>query len=190
MGSVCAEGAPPADPAGSGSDPDQRAGLDPARRLRLLLGVGAVVLAVDQLTKWWAVEALGDGRTIDLVWTARFNLVRNDGAAFSLGSDYTPFIALVAVAVSIAVIVVGRKIEQPWMLGALGLVLGGALGNVVDRLVRSGDGFLQGAVVDFIDLQWWPVFNVADMGIVIGGVLLALLVSERSHEDPVRHRPS
>jgi signal peptidase II len=56
----------------------------------------------------------------------------------------------------------------------IGLVIGGAIGNVLDRLLRAGDGFLGGAVVDFIDLQWWPVFNVADMAITVGGVILVV----------------
>ncbi len=56
----------------------------------------------------------------------------------------------------------------------IGLVIGGAIGNVADRLFRAGDGFLGGAVIDFIDLQWWPIFNVADMAVTVGGVILVL----------------
>jgi signal peptidase II len=73
----------------------------------------------------------------------------------------------------------GRTVDTKAGAVALGLVLGGALGNIVDRLLRTGDGFLGGAVVDFIDAQWWPVFNVADIAISCGGVLL-LLVSVRA----------
>ncbi len=180
MGSVCAEGAP-----GTGAS---GCSADPRTRLSLLLGVGAAVVVLDQLTKWWAVEALEDGRRIDLVWTARFNLVRNDGAAFSLGSGFAPLIAVIALAVAGAGVVIGRRVERRSTLVALGLVLGGAVGNVIDRLLRSGDGFLGGAVVDFIDLQWWPVFNVADMGIVIGGFLLVWLMAERPHGSPVHQQ--
>ena len=61
---------------------------------------------------------------------------------------------------------------------SLGLVLGGALGNLVDRAFREGSGFLGGAVVDFIDLQWWPVFNVADTAVSVGGVLLVFMASK------------
>lgn len=149
--------------------------------LPVLLAVAVAVLALDQLTKAWAVHALGGGNKIDLVWTARFNLVRNDGAAFSVGSGLTPLIAVAAIGVSVAVVVVGRDVKRRSVLIALGMVLGGALGNVIDRLLRSGDGFLRGAVVDFVDLQWWPVFNVADMGIVVGGFLLVVLMSETRH---------
>ena len=70
-------------------------------------------------------------------------------------------------------------IPAVWMVAVLGLILGGAIGNVIDRVVRDGDGFLRGRVIDFIDFQWWPVFNVADIAIVVGGVLLVTLASER-----------
>ena len=71
----------------------------------------------------------------------------------------------------------------------IGLVIGGAIGNVSDRLFRAGDGFLGGAVVDFIDLQWWPVFNVADMAVTVGGVILvlgSLLAGPRASRRPGR----
>ncbi|MEY2569819.1 MAG: signal peptidase, partial [Acidimicrobiaceae bacterium] len=78
----------------------------------------------------------------------------------------------------------GRSmIESRWGAVAVGLVLGGALGNLVDRVLRDGSGFLGGAVVDFIDAQWWPVFNVADIAVSVGGVLL-VLVSSRPSGDP------
>ncbi len=143
-----------------------------------MLPVAALVLVADQLTKIWAVESLGYQRTIDLFWTARFNLVRNEGAAFSLGSDFTPFIAVGAIAIAVAVVVLSRRVERRSVLIALGLVLGGALGNLIDRVAREGSGFLRGAVVDFIDFQWWPVFNIADIAIVVGGLLLVLLMSD------------
>lgn len=146
--------------------------------LPVLLGVALAVLVADQLTKVWAVQALADRNTVELFWTARFKLVRNDGAAFSLGSGLTPLIAVAALGVSVAVVILGRNVKRCSVLVALGLILGGALGNVIDRLFRSGGGFLRGAVVDFMDLQWWPVFNVADMGIVVGGLLLVALMSE------------
>ena len=141
----------------------------------VLLGVAAFVVAVDQLTKWWALEALSD-RDIDLVWTLRLHLVHNTGAAFGVGQGLETVIAVVAL---LFVIVVawaswgGRRLSLPPVL--LGMVLGGAIGNLGDRAVRSGDGFLGGAVVDFIDLQWWPVFNAADSAIVVAGIALVLI---------------
>jgi signal peptidase II len=144
----------------------------------VLAGVVALVaIALDQLTKSWAVGALDD-RDIDLFWTLRFHLVRNTGSSFSLAPGRGGLVALVAIPVGLIMLWVGRTVDTKPGAVALGLVLGGALGNIIDRLVRDGDGFLGGAVVDFMDTQWWPVFNVADIAISCGGVLL-LLVSLR-----------
>src|SRR5688500_16502865 len=122
------------------------------RRLPLLLGVAAVAVALDQLTKWWAVETLSD-RTIDLVWTLRLNLVLNHAAAFSLGGGLGPILPLIALVAVAVLLQVGSTTESTAGVIALGLVLGGALGNLSDRAFRPGDGFLGGGVVDFIDLQ-------------------------------------
>ena len=148
----------------------------------VLLGVAALVVTVDQLTKWWALQELDD-RSIDLVWTLRLHLVHNSGAAFGLAQDWDTVIAVVAL---LFVIVVawaswgGRRLSLPPVL--LGMVLGGAIGNLADRAVRAGDGFLGGAVVDFIDLQWWPVFNAADSAIVVAGITLVLIAPR--HRQP------
>ncbi|MGI9623304.1 MAG: signal peptidase II [Acidimicrobiales bacterium] len=147
-----------------------------------LLGVGAAVILVDQLTKWWAVEGLEGGEIVQLVWTLQLRLVRNDGAAFSLASGLTPLITIAAIAISVALVVAARKISRPSVLVAMGLILGGALGNVIDRFFRPGDGFMRGHVIDFFDLQWWPVFNIADMAIVIGGFLLVMLLTDKGGE--------
>lgn len=139
----------------------------------LTFAVAAIVLAVDHATKWWAINAL-DERDIDLIGSLRLNLVFNRGASFGLGSRFAPFAALAALAI---VLVVFRRTEGLHTTVArvsVGLVLGGAVGNLLDRLLRESDSFMGGAVVDFIDVQFWPVWNVADMGIVIGAVLLAL----------------
>jgi len=141
------------------------------RYLPLALGVGAVVVLLDQLTKWWAEDQLTE-RSIDLVWTLRLHLVRNNAAAFSLGEGFGPFIGLLALGVVGILLWTGRSIGSRLGAVGLGLVLGGALGNILDRAFRSGDGFLGGAVIDWIDVQWWPVFNVADIGVVVGAGLL------------------
>lgn len=138
------------------------------------------VLAADQLTKWWAVGALDGGRVIDIVWTLRLRLVFNTGAAFGRFGGLGPVIAVVAVAVAAVLLRRGMLATERRTSIALGSMAGGALGNFVDRLARDGDGFLGGAVVDFIDVQWWPVWNVADMGIVIGGASLVLFAGWRS----------
>lgn len=155
-------GAPPA-------PPRRRAGA----RWALIGGVALAVLALDQLTKWWALKEL-DTRTIDGPWTLRLNLTLNRGAAFGLGSKYAPIIALAAVCVVVFVLGTTRSLDARWPRIGVGLVFGGALGNLADRVFREGTGFLGGAVVDFIDLQWWPVFNVADAAVCTGAVLLVL----------------
>jgi signal peptidase II len=144
--------------------------------LPLAVAAAVVTIALDQLTKAWAVAALDDGDTIDLIWTLRFNLTYNDGAAFSFGGGNGGVLSLVGLVV---VTVVYRSVLRwPGKLPAiaLGCMLGGALGNLIDRVFRDG------AVVDFIDLQWWPLFNVADIGITCGAVLLVLLSLRHDHE--------
>ena len=144
------------------------------RRVAVLGAVAGAVVIADQLTKHWALSALDDG-PIDLVGSLRLRLSFNSGTAFSLGSGRGGLISVLGLVV-VAVLLRG-VLAWPGRLPVLaaGLVAGGALGNVVDRLFRSGEGVLGGKVVDFIDLQWWPVFNVADIGICVGAALLALL---------------
>jgi signal peptidase II len=134
------------------------------------------VIVVDQLTKWWAVNTL-DTRTIDLFWSLRLRLAFNTGTAFSIGSRFSSIIALIAVAVVLVLLRASRSMRAGVATIAVGLVVGGALGNLADRVLREGGGFLGGAVVDFVDLQWWPIFNVADAAICVGAVLLALTAS-------------
>jgi signal peptidase II len=152
-------------------------------RWTLIGAVAAVVVGLDQLTKWWALETL-DTRTIDLVWTLRLNLVMNRGAAFGLGSRYAPVIALAAVVVVLFVLGTTRGLDARWPRLGIALVLGGALGNLADRLFREGDGLFGGAVVDFVDLQWWPVFNVADAAVCVGAVLLVLTAAREPAGEP------
>jgi signal peptidase II len=139
----------------------------------LPVAVGA--LLVDQLTKSWAVSALDGEPPRHLIWTLQLNLAFNDGVAFSLGSGAGAWIAPIAIAVVVAVVLTSRTLEGRPAGLALGMIIGGALGNLADRLFR-GNG---GSVVDFIDLQWWPIFNVADACVVCGAILLAI-VSLRS----------
>jgi signal peptidase II len=145
-----------------------------ARRgsLGLPLAVAAAVLLVDQLTKRWAVSELTD-RNIDLWWTLRFNLSYNSGMAFGRGEGFGPIIGVVALVVVCGFLLTLRRQGDRLSNVAAGLVIGGALGNVADRLFRS-PGWFRGGVVDFIDAQWWPIFNVADIAITVGGVLLVV----------------
>ena len=141
---------------------------------RVLFGAVAVgTFALDQLTKAWARSAL-ETRDVDVVWTLRFHLTVNHAAAFSLGAGFGAWIAVIAVVVVGVLVWKGRSVDSRAGAIALGLIVGGALGNVFDRLVHSDGGFLSGGVTDFIDLQWWPVFNVADMAVVCGAILLAV----------------
>jgi signal peptidase II len=148
----------------------------PPRKLRLVATVGVVVLVLDQLTKHWAVNALADGRVIEVVGSLQFSLFYNTGVAFSLGSDdgLGPWITVLALAVVVAL---SLGATSRLRLGALaaGLIAGGAIGNLIDRAFRGDDGFLHGGVVDFIDLQWWPVFNIADAAVVVGALLLVVV---------------
>ncbi|HWH35967.1 MAG TPA: signal peptidase II [Acidimicrobiales bacterium] len=137
-----------------------------------MAGVAAAVVVLDQATKWWALATLEARPAIDLVWTLRLRLVFNRGTAFGLGSRFGPIIAIVAVAVVAVLARAGSTLRGRGARVSLGLVLGGAVGNLADRAFRDGPGFLGGAVVDFVDLQWWPVFNVADMAITLGALSL------------------
>ena len=132
----------------------------------------AVVVA-DQATKEWAVSSLADGRIIDVVWTLRFALGYNSGFAFSTGTGWGPLIGLAAVAIVVVMAVAMHRAESPLARWALSLIIGGALGNIIDRLFRE-EGWMNGRVVDFVDFQWFPVFNVADSAITVGGVMLVV----------------
>ena len=151
--------------------------VEPAPRGRsriapLTVVVAIAVVVLDQLTKWWAVSTLDD-RDIDLVWTLRFHLSYNTGMAFSRGQDWGPVIGVIALVIVVVLLLSLRRGSGRLTEVTVGLIIGGAIGNVIDRLVRD-PGWLRGGVVDFIDLQWFPIFNVADMAITIGGGLLIL----------------
>ena len=145
----------------------------PGRSFKLSLVVAMVVLILDQVTKTLAQRRLTDG-TFDLFWTVRFNLTTNSGMAFSRGRGFGPIIGVLALAVIVALLVTLRTEGSRLARVAVGAIIGGAIGNVADRLFRSGGGFLRGEVIDFIDFQWWPIFNVADIGVVLGGITLSL----------------
>jgi signal peptidase II len=131
-------------------------------------GVAAAVVVVDQLTKWWAVDRLSSG-PVHVGWTLDLELSRNTGSAFSLFQGATPVLVVVALLLLAALVVLVGRSPSTARAAVLGLVIGGALGNLCDRLFRDDHG----AVVDFVALHWWPTFNVADSCIVVGCVLLA-----------------
>ncbi len=160
-----------------GSDGSRPAVGEPAsaplrRRLRLLLSVAALVLILDIVTKVLAVKFLTPGVPVSIIGdTVTWTLVRNSGAAFSMATGYTWVLTLVATGVVLGIIWMGRRLVSPWWAVGLGMILGGALGNLVDRFFRS-PGPLRGHVVDFLSIGWWPVFNVADPAVVGGAILL------------------
>ena len=150
---------------------------------RTPVAIAAGVVIVDQLAKHWAVTSLGSDRVIDLVWTLRFNLAFNNGMAFGQGRGLGPVIGVVATVVIVYLLVSLRDQSSRISTVGMGLLIGGAAGNLIDRLFR-GDAWLNGAVVDFIDLQWFPIFNVADMAVNVGAGLLILgsILSARAHK--------
>jgi signal peptidase II len=153
-------------------------------RVPVSIAVGVVVL--DQATKHWAVNALTDGHTIDVVWTLRFNLAFNSGMAFSQGQGLGPLIAVVATVVIVWLLASLRTGASRAGAIGMGCLIGGAAGNLIDRLFR-GDAWLRGSVVDFIDFQWFPIFNIADIAVNVGAFLLivtSILASRRREPDP------
>lgn len=142
----------------------------------LMVGLGVLVALIDQLTKIWAVAALTERVGVPVIGdTVQLLLIRNSGAAFSFATDATPLLSALAAAVVLGLLWYSTKVRNAWWASGLGLVLGGAAGNLVDRLVRA-PGFLHGHVVDFVSVGWWPIFNVADSALTIGVVVLAVAV--------------
>lgn len=146
--------------------------------LHLSAAAAAGVLTLDQLTKWWASEALQDAPVVLIDGFLELRYLENTGAAFSLLEGAGPLIALAALAIIGFVMVLMRRIEARPEAVALGLVMGGALGNLTDR-VFGGPGLLDGGVVDFVDFSFFPAFNLADSAITIGAGLLIVLAAVR-----------
>jgi signal peptidase II len=152
------------------SEPQTRRG-GARRRLALAGVIAACVVAIDQLTKSWAVSRLSHG-DIHVIWKLDFVLQYNSGGAFSLAQGWAPVIGGAAVVIVAILLVSVRNARSNAVASALGLIVGGALGNLSDRVFRSHHG----AVVDFIAFHFWPTFNVADSCVVVGGLLLVILM--------------
>ena len=157
-----------AEQAGSG-----RATPTPAlpNRVAWVGAIVAFIVAADQVTKSYAVARWSlqpqqiIGSHIELLVT------RNSGSAFSRFQNLTPLLAIGAIVIAVVLARAARNATDSVTLVALVLLLGGALGNLSDRFFRS-PGFLRGHVVDFVQVGWWPVFNLADSCVTIGAVLL------------------
>ncbi len=159
-----------------------------------VLVAAALILGLDQATKSWVVAHLDPATPRDLVGSLlRLHLTFNPGAAFNMATGATWVLTLIASAVVVVTIVTARRLgSRAWSI-ALGLLLGGALGNLSDRLFRYPGGG-RGHVVDFLQLPHWPIFNVADMAVVSAAILIAVLAflgigldGQRAGATPGRH---
>jgi len=179
-----------------GTNENTTAQSTPRRLLYLAVVIVAVPVCVaDQLTKAWASANLQPDQPRSLVGSVlQLNLTRNSGAAFSIGTGATWILTAIACSVVVFVVVTARRLgSRGWAL-ALGLLLGGSLGNLSDRMFRApGPG--RGQVVDFLQLPHYPIFNIADSAIVSAAVLIALLAfrgvridGTRASDDTLKHQ--
>jgi signal peptidase II len=142
---------------------------------RQLLLTALVVISIDLATKAWAVARLENQSDIKVIGEIlKFSFVRNPGAAFSFGTSVTWVFTLIAIAVSIAILVISKNVtNKPWAI-ALGGLLGGAVGNLIDRIFRSPEVF-HGHVVDFISVPNYPMFNISDSAVVLSALAMVIL---------------
>lgn len=135
----------------------------------LVVLVGVVVL--DQVTKWAVVEFLEPRTSYPVLGEfARLYLIRNSGAAFSMGESATPVFAVIQLLAALLCVVLAFRVRNPWTIAAVGMIGGGAAGNFIDRVFRDPGG-LHGHVVDFISIGDFAIFNVADSGITVGVIV-------------------
>ncbi|WP_083983673.1 signal peptidase II [Actinomadura hibisca] len=162
------------------------AGAPRPRRVGVLIAVAVTALALDVISKIVVVATLQDRPPIELLGgLLTLRETRNSGAAFSIGTGYTVVFTVIAIGVVVAIIRTARNLRSlPWAI-CLGLMLGGAFGNLIDRVLRA-PAPLKGHVVDWIELPHWPVFNLADSAIVCGGVLAVLLAARGLQIDGTR----
>jgi signal peptidase II len=151
--------------------------------------VAGAVIVVDRLTKIWAERRLSPGpcrpggdECIELIGSLRLHLVYNPGAAFSTGTSLGPLFGVVAIVMTVVLLRLAARSPDRSRTVLFGLICGGAVGNLIDRVVRAEDGPLSGSVIDFVDLQWWPVWNLADAAVVMG--VLAYLGLSMLRPDP------
>lgn len=145
------------------------------RRYVLLLLVALAAIVADFLAKEWVLAVFSQGERLDVIGSlVQFTLVYNTGAAFSLGTGYTWVFTAIATVVVLAIGYIGWRVRSVWWGVTLGLMMGGAAGNLVDRYFR-GETPGTGAVVDFISVGTFPVFNIADSCVVVGACLVVAL---------------
>lgn len=147
--------------------------------MRRLYLVAALTWGLDLASKIWAVNNLSARNPIEILGSFfQLTLVRNSGAAFSFATGATVIFTAISIAAATAIIYYSTKITSLGWATALGLVLGGVLGNLTDRIFRS-PGFFKGEVIDWLELKHWPVFNLADSAIVVAA-FLAIVLSIRN----------
>lgn len=158
------------------------------RRALVVLALLAVVAyALDQITKYWVTCTMVEGERIPaLPPLLHWYYIRNSGAAFSIGENVTWVFSIIMTVVAVAIILFARRVRSTGWAVALGLVLGGALGNLTDRLFRE-PSFGMGHVVDFIQLPNFAIFNLADSAVVTGVALICLLTLLGIGADGSRH---
>jgi lipoprotein signal peptidase len=172
--------APPGTPPTAGDPPARR------RRVGLLFGVAVFVLAADIISKAIVVAKMPTHEPIRLLGGfLTITYTRNGGAAFSIGTSMTIVFTLIAAGVIVYILRAARNLRSIAWAITLGLLLGGATGNLVDRIFRAPGPF-QGHVVDWIELPHWPVFNLADSAIVCAGVLVVLITMRGIRMDGTR----
>ena len=142
--------------------------------MRRLFATAWTIWLVDFLTKAWALSTLSSTPRPIVGRFLQFVLVKNSGAAFSFATGFTIFFTLVAFAVVVAVTFFAPRVTSQGWLIAMGLLLGGVLGNLTDRIFRE-TGFLSGYVIDWIEIPHWPVFNLADSAITVAAALAFIL---------------
>jgi signal peptidase II len=182
----------------AGAEPEQSAGPDGQesadmrprgkRRVVVLFAVAAFAYVVDLVSKMIVVARLEHHAPIEIIgdWL-KLEAIRNAGAAFGFGEAFTVIFTLIAAVVIVVIARLARKLYSlPWAI-ALGLLLGGALGNLTDRIFRA-PGVFEGAVVDFIAPKHFAVFNLADSAIVCGGILIVLLSFKGLDPDGTVHK--
>ncbi|MEU0177363.1 signal peptidase II [Streptomyces massasporeus] len=184
-------GTGPAAAAGASGTGEAEAAAAPPRgrrRIAVLFAVAAFAYALDLISKLIVVAELEHHPPIEIVgdWL-KFEAIRNAGAAFGFGEAFTVIFTMIAAAVIVVIARLARKLYSlPWAI-ALGLLLGGALGNLTDRIFRA-PGVFEGAVVDFIAPKHFAVFNLADSAIVCGGILIVLLSFRGLDPDGTVHK--
>ncbi len=168
--------------------PTTRSGKPSLRFIGVLLAIAAGWVAIDQVSKAIVVSVMTEGEAVP-IWgnVLIFEFVRNPGAAFSFASGATWIFSLLAAGVSVVILWIARRLKSVGWAVALGLLLGGTLGNLIDRLFRE-PGFGIGEVIDFINLPWLmpAIFNFADIGITASVVVFVFLVLTGRNVDGTR----